>query len=126
VLHIGDHDPSGVHMFSAIAEDVQTFAQDLGLDGSIRFTRLAVTPAQIVDLKLTTAPPKVEDRRAFTGETTQCEAIPPDVLAQIVTDAIEARLDRRAYHRVLAAEQEIQGSLTPRLAALLADMGGAS
>jgi hypothetical protein len=53
VLHIGEHDPSGVHMFSSIA-DVQTFVRDLGLGGSIRFTRLAVTPSQIDELGLVT------------------------------------------------------------------------
>ncbi len=30
VLHIGDHDPSGAHMFIALAEDVEAFARELG------------------------------------------------------------------------------------------------
>jgi superfamily II DNA or RNA helicase len=30
VLHIGDHDPSGAHLFLALAEDVQAFADELG------------------------------------------------------------------------------------------------
>jgi len=30
VLHIGDHDPSGVSMFLAFLEDVEAFARDLG------------------------------------------------------------------------------------------------
>jgi hypothetical protein len=47
------------------------------------FTRLAVTPAQITELELSTAPAKEIDRRSFAGETTQVEAIPPDVLAAI-------------------------------------------
>lgn len=38
VLHIGDHDPSGAHLFLAVAEDVQAFAADLG--GDVTFTRL--------------------------------------------------------------------------------------
>ena len=45
VLHIGDHDPSGVSMFLAFLEDVEAFARDLG--GDVTFTRLAVTPSQI-------------------------------------------------------------------------------
>jgi hypothetical protein len=35
IERIGDHDPSGVHMFSAVAEDVQAIARDLGLPGRI-------------------------------------------------------------------------------------------
>jgi hypothetical protein len=42
ILHIGDHDPSGVHVFSALSEDVQAFG---GPEHDIRFTRLAVTRA---------------------------------------------------------------------------------
>jgi hypothetical protein len=66
VLHIGDHDPSGTHLFYALAEDVQAFATALG--GTVKFTRLAVTPEQIRDLRLPTAPPKASDRRAFSGD----------------------------------------------------------
>jgi hypothetical protein len=66
VLHIGDHDPSGVSMFLAFLEDVEAFARELG--GSAIFTRLAVTPAQIRKYRLPTAPPKATDNRAFSGQ----------------------------------------------------------
>jgi hypothetical protein len=46
---------------------------------------------QIGAWSLPTAPPKATDRRAFAGETLQAEAIPPDQLAAIVREAIEAR-----------------------------------
>jgi hypothetical protein len=39
VLHLGDHDPSGAHMFLALAEDVEAFAEHYG--ARIEFTRLA-------------------------------------------------------------------------------------
>jgi len=38
----------------------------------------------------------------------QAEAIPPDTLAEIVRAAIEARIDRDAYGRVLAHEQAVR------------------
>ena len=119
VIHIGDHDPSGVHMFSAVAEDVQAIARDLGLPGRIIFSRLAVTPLQIDDLSLPTAPPKATDRRSFEGETTQAEAIPPDVLANIVADAIRDRLDGAAFDRVLDRERRARQMLTRRLKPLM-------
>jgi hypothetical protein len=119
VLHIGDHDPSGVHLFSSMAEDIQAIAEDLELDTDIRFSRLAVTPAQITELNLLTAPPKATDRRAFDGETVQCEAIPPDALANIVEQAIRQRFDQIAYTKVLRAERMTRKQLSRRLAALL-------
>jgi hypothetical protein len=126
VLHIGDHDPSGVHLFSSMAEDVQAIAEDLGFDADIRFSRLAVTPAQIAEFNLPTAAAKPTDRRSFDGETVQCEAIPPNILSDIVRTAIKQRLDQDAYAKVLDAERDIRARLSPLLDALLDDLGDVS
>lgn len=103
ILHIGDHDPSGVHLFAALSEDVAAMVDGLG-GAKPTFTRLAVTSAQIEALALPTAPPKTTDRRAFTGETVQAEAIPPDVLTAAVAEAIQARQDTEIRLDVLARE----------------------
>jgi len=39
VLHIGDYDPSGVHMFSSLDEDIAAFIDYMG--GQVEFTRLS-------------------------------------------------------------------------------------
>jgi len=114
VLHIGDHDPSGVSMFLAFLEDVQAFTRELG--GSAIFSRLAVTPQQIGEYRLPTAPPKATDRRAFAGETCQAEALPPDTLANILRTAIEERVDQRVLDRVLHQERRIRRELSERFA----------
>jgi hypothetical protein len=57
VLHIGDHDPSGVSMYMTIKNDVRQFAKDLWERGDDRLeyepditvTRLALTEQQIED-----------------------------------------------------------------------------
>jgi hypothetical protein len=36
VLHIGDHDPSGVHVFSSLADDIKAFAAHYG--GDVEYT----------------------------------------------------------------------------------------
>jgi hypothetical protein len=114
VLHIGDHDPSGVHMFSSAMEDVQAFARDLGYPSDIRFTRLAVTPAQVRRLKLPQVEPKKGDTRSFEGLTTQAEAIAPDELARIISAAIHDRLDVSAYEAVLEQEEACRRRLSDR------------
>jgi hypothetical protein len=114
VLHIGDHDPSGAHLFYALAEDVTEFAHSYGLP--ITFTRLAVTPEQIDAMGLPTAPPKATDNRAFAGETCQAEAIPPDRLANIVRSAVEDRIDSEILNAVIERELEIREDLERRLA----------
>jgi hypothetical protein len=66
-------------------------------------------------LRLVTAPPKATDRRAFNGATCQAEAIPPDMLAAILHDAIETRIDRKALERVLKREKRVRRELKSRL-----------
>jgi hypothetical protein len=110
ILHIGDHDASGCHLFLAIAEDVTAFASE-----EVDFTRLAVTPDQITRYRLPTAPAKPSDKRAFRGQTCQAEALPPDVLANILRTAITDRLDMRAYNKVLKAERAARRTLQAKL-----------
>lgn len=111
VLHIGDLDPSGVHLFTALAEDVGAMCYGLDPESAPRFTRLAVTPAQAEAMDLPSAPPKATDRRAFTGETVQAEAIPPDMLSALVRNAIEARQDGDTLRAVLDREAQARGDL---------------
>ena len=114
ILHLGDLDPSGESIFTSLAEDVA--AMCISLCGAEPvFTRLAVTREQADRLGLPTAPPKPTDRRQFTGDTVQCEAIAPDVLAGILRDAIEARRDRDAAANVLALEAEMRAALVAKL-----------
>jgi hypothetical protein len=118
VLHIGDHDQSGAHDFLALKEDVQAFVRTLAPGLEVVFTRLAVLPAQIERYNLPTALPKPTDKRAWPpGErTAQAEALPPDVLAGILREAIEQRLNRAAYDAVLRQEQIERERLLRRLA----------
>ncbi len=114
ILHLGDLDPSGEHLFTSLAEDVAAMCRALcGLEP--HFTRLAVTREQADRLDLPTAPPKPTDRRRFTGETVQCEAIAPDVLSGILRDAITARRDHDAAAEVLALEADMRAELVAGL-----------
>jgi hypothetical protein len=76
---------------------------------------VAVTPDQIGELGLETAPPKGTDNRAFTGETCQAEAIPPDVLADILTEAVESRIDDDIRAAVIKRQTKIRQRLAKRL-----------
>jgi len=80
VLHIGDLDPHGEDIFTALAEDVPAFDCP-----GVTFTRLAVTPEQVATYNL---PTDFEHPNIV-----QAEALPPDVLADIVETGIRDRLD---------------------------------
>lgn len=117
VLHVGDLDPSGVHMFGSLDEDVRAFLASMG--GDVDFVRLAVTREHVERLSLPTAPAKPTDRRAFSGDTVQAEAIPPDELARIVRGAIVDRLDGHILEAVLAAEEAERTRLVEHVSGIL-------
>ena len=88
VVQIGDHDPSGGHMFVTLMEDVLAIVRDLGAE--VIFTRLAATLAQILG---TACQLRRRSCRAFIGERCQAEALAPDVMNAILREAIEQRVD---------------------------------
>ena len=56
---------------------------------------------------------------AFRGPTCQAEAIPPDVLAQILRDAVEARIDHKALEHVRKRERHAQRELNRAIGKLI-------
>jgi hypothetical protein len=118
VLHVGDHDPSGGHMFLTLMEDVGAFASDLGGE-EVVFTRLAVTLDQIRQYRLPTAPRKPGDTRAFRGDTCQAEALTPDVMNAILRKAIEERTNMAQLQRVLREEKRVRRELAADIDTLL-------
>lgn len=94
ILHVGDYDASGEAISKAAMEDVQSFvtADRVIMTQEVHWDRVALTPEQIERHELPGKPvdnPKPGTREAkWEGETVQLEALPPDVLARIVDEAI--------------------------------------
>lgn len=107
MYQLGDHDPSGVDAWRDFEKKVRGFAPDV----PVIFERIAVTPEQIIDMKLPTRPTKSSDVRArnFEGGSVEVDAIPPRVLRSIVRDAIEQHVDQDRLaldRRVEAGERQ--------------------
>jgi hypothetical protein len=109
VLHVGDYDPSGESIFEVIAEDAAAFVRaDRVLETiDLHARRVALTAEQVDQFALETAPPKPSDSRSvrWKGGTCQLEALPPDVLAEIVRDAILNGFNRQTLKQVLNDER---------------------
>ena len=115
VLHIGDLDADGCAIVDAAADDVIAFCNDAG-GIAPTFVRVALTPAQVRDYSLPTAPQKArKDGQRLRGgalaETVQAEALEPATLVRLVRDSIEARIDRAALDRVMAHELDVRAEL---------------
>lgn len=119
ILHLGDFDPSGVSIFDSVAQDVTAFVEADRPWGtiSVAFERFALTAGQVRAYDLPTAPPKPGDSRSRTweGGTCQLEALPPDVIADILRNAILRHLDTGA----LAEAEVVEARERAELARLL-------
>jgi hypothetical protein len=112
LLHLGDHDPSGVWMHESMAEDLRAFCRDheYAPDDLVELRRVALTPEQIAELGVEPQPDAVKPTNSHSkafierglAPAAQLEAVPPDTLSAIVRVAVESTLDLD----VLRASQE--------------------
>lgn len=108
ILHLGDFDPSGVSIFDSVAEDVTAFVRADRAHGliDVEFIRVALTAEQVAAHNLPTAPAKSTDSRSKTwqGGTCQLEALPPNIIAGILSQAIERHFDETTLEEALHLE----------------------
>jgi hypothetical protein len=112
IYHLGDFDPSGVNAGEKIEETLREMARD----AEIYFERIAVTEEQIAAWDLPTRPTKSTDSRAkhFGDVSVELDAIEPNRLRSIVSDAIEIHLPQQQFE-VLKAAEESERELIARL-----------
>lgn len=114
ILHVGDFDPSGVSIFEAMMSDAAAF---VAADRAIKTleiipVRVALKDEQVLRYDLPTAPAKSSDARSrsWSGGTCQLEALPPDVLAELVREAILnwVDLDVLEEHRIAERQERAE------------------
>jgi hypothetical protein len=123
ILHVGDYDPSGESIYTAVEEDVTALVRDENPAALVpEFVRVAVTPEQIEEHNLPTRPPKKTDKRAWSGtETVQAEALPPDALVAEVRQAVESRIDHVQLEAVKAEAAEQRAEIIAVVESLLGE-----
>lgn len=96
VYYFGDHDPTGVQIDTKASK---TLTDDFGVE--VVFTRLAVTREQIREYNLPTRPTKKTDTRSkgFVGESVDIDAMPPEILRELVRDCITGHIDRETWRK---------------------------
>lgn len=128
ILHVGDWDPGGIAIYHGIALDVGQMHREIAEAGHVQpfafdFDRIAVTPEQVAEYGLLTANRKSgdADKRWFPGIggdpdlTCQAEALPPDALARIVREAVEAEIDMETYRQACDLEQVERLQITTQI-----------
>lgn len=92
VYYFGDYDPSGL----MIGEDVKAKLLRYAPKAIIHFQRVAITAEQIRLYRLPTRPTKREGNshaKNFRGESVELDALPVDVLLDLMRSCIEHHID---------------------------------
>jgi len=119
IIHLGDHDPSGIDMTRDIIERINLFLRD-GLDKDAPSTipfdvnRIALNMAQIKEYKPPKNPAKVTDSRykkyidQFGKDCWELDALKPNDLAVLIGNTIRGYMDikRMDKRKVLMEEQK--------------------
>lgn len=108
VLHLGDHDPSGIDMTRDNDERLDMFAQGHG----VNLTRIALHMHQIEELNLPHNPAKMTDSRIggyvarFGKKSWELDALEPSYTDALITRHIEELIDTATLNNVIQRERE--------------------
>lgn len=108
ILHLGDHDPSGIDMSRDLVERLTLFSRERV---SIDFRRLALNMEQVEEQQPPPNPAKVTDsryeqyRREYGEESWELDALPPSYLHRLVSEEVQTLIDWDAWRET---EQRIQ------------------
>lgn len=107
IIHLGDHDPSGIDMTRDNRDRVQLFG-----GANVTLKRIALNMDQVDQYAPPPNPTKVSDSRAadyisrFGHTCWELDALEPRVLDGLISAELEALIDRDVWNRTKAEEQE--------------------
>jgi hypothetical protein len=108
IIHLGDHDPSGIDMTRDNQDRLRMYAEDWG----VQVERIALNMDQVDQYGPPPNPTKLSDTRArdyiaeHGGESWELDALEPKVIETLITDKIEEYIDRDVWHEVDEEEQD--------------------
>jgi hypothetical protein len=105
LVYLGDHDPSGEDMVRDIRDRLRT------LNCEVEVSKLALTMAQVRQYNPPPNPAKVSDSRAAVymaqhgGNSWEVDALPPELLQQLIRERLGALRDDELHAEVLEREE---------------------
>jgi hypothetical protein len=125
ILHLGDHDPSGVDMSRDITERIRMFWDHHYEEGTCRVdpydhfevNRLALNWDQVQQYNPPSNPTKLTDTRStdyierYGHECWELDALEPSVIRQLIEDAVLEVRDQTLWDAAVAREKEARGTL---------------
>lgn len=112
ILHLGDHDPSGVDMSRDILDRLKLF-----VGAQVEVIRLALNFDQVEQYGPPPNPAKVTDSRAnvyiaqYGAESWELDALEPAVMAELIETHVAKLRQEEAWNEALAREQQHRQTL---------------
>lgn len=116
IIHLGDHDPSGIDMSRDIFDRLQLFMEYHGHDAA-EVRRMALNMDQVEQYDPPPNPAKLTDSRSNTYveeygyESWELDALEPVVMADLIREAVEGIRDEDAWTAAVDRENEHQAEL---------------
>lgn len=113
IIHLGDHDPSGIDMTRDNQDRIDLFAEETG--AYVR--RIALNMDQVEEYDPPPNPAKEKDSRAkdyirkFGDTSWELDALEPKVLDTMITNAIKDYIDTSRWNETLDSEQSAKHHL---------------
>lgn len=113
ILHLGDHDPSGIDMSRDITERLTMFMRGESFD----FKRLALNIDQVREYQPPPNPAKMTDSRFreyvrnYGQESWELDALEPKVITRLIHENVSKHLDKKAWKDSLEQEEEHKRTL---------------
>lgn len=112
VIHLGDHDPSGIDMTRDIHDRVSMFAEQ-----DVEVIRIALNMDQVEEYQPPPNPTKITDSRAgsymqdYGDESWELDALNPATLAELIQTTIFGLRDHSRWDEACEREKEMRQQL---------------
>ena len=113
LIHLGDHDPSGIDM----SRDIEERIRDVFRCHKLEFRRIALNMDQVEELNPPRNPAKLTDSRArdyiaLYGEYSwELDAIPPTTLSELVQTTLDSYKDQGKWEDRTALQEQQRSQL---------------
>lgn len=103
LIHLGDHDPSGIDMSRDIEERLLLFGVD---ESRFTFKRIALNMEQIYTFNPPPNPAKLTDSRCYSylanygSESWELDALEPRVIHELITEAVTEYMDEELAEEI--------------------------
>lgn len=111
IIHLGDHDPSGIDMTRDIQERLDMFQAD------VEVKRVALTMSQVELFSPPPNPAKLSDSRCkqyirnYGYQSWELDALEPQVICDLITREVTALLDEEKYQVMCDREEQEKDEL---------------